>query len=225
MSVRWKGRADPLTSLVTVLRSGGRYDARWVERLAAGASRHAGIARVICLTDLAIDVPGVEPLRLVHRWPAWWSKMEAFRPDLPDGTLILCDLDTVFAADARAMTGDGSLTALEDHFHRGRVSSALMRYEAGSLAFLYETFAADPERWMRPGSCGNVPNAVHGDQVVIDCLLREEGLTPAYWQHAHPGLIDFYEPSKTRYGPVVVFIGDSKPDLAGEPIASLWRGG
>ena len=77
---------------------------------------------------------------------------------------------------------------------------------------------------MQPGSCGAVPNAVHGDQVVIDFLLREEGRLPPFFQERHPGLLDFYDPAETDPGPVVIFIGDSKPDGAGEPIRTLWRG-
>jgi hypothetical protein len=56
-------------------------------------------------------------------------------------------------------------------------------------------------------------------------VLRRDGIAPRFVQHVHPGLLDFYAPAKTAYRPVVIFIGDSKPDGAGEPIASLWRGG
>lgn len=218
-----------MTTLVTVLRSGGRYDGVWVERLAAGARRHAGFARVVCLTDAAVDIAGVEAVPLLHNWPAWWSKIEAFRPGLFTGTVVLCDLDTVFAGDAAALGAPaagapGTITAMEDYFHKGRLSSALMRWIGDDLTFVYERFATDPARWMASGSCGAVPNAVHGDQVVIDHFLREAGISPRYFQHEHPGLLDFYAPEKTAYGPVVIFIGASKPDLAGEPIASLWRG-
>ena len=212
-----------MVTIACVLRSGGRYDAGWAQRLAAGARRFVpGLERFVCLTD-AGPIAGVETIALRHDWPAWWAKFEVFRPDLFDGATVLCDLDTVFAGDASALAASSDLTVLEDYFHRGRVSSALMRFEAGTLGFLYEAFAADPARWMAPGSCGEVPNAVHGDQVVIDHLLRREGQAFATFQQRHPGLVDFYDPAKTQYGPIVVFIGDSKPDGAGEPIATLWR--
>lgn len=77
---------------------------------------------------------------------------------------------------------------------------------------------------MRAGSCGPVPNAVHGDQVVIDHLCRKRGAMPAFVQDRHPGLLDFYDPARADPGPVVVFIGDAKPDIAGEPVRSLWLG-
>lgn len=211
-----------MATLITVLRSGGRYDATWVARLAAGARRFApAFERVLCLTDLALDVPGVETVPLRHGWTGWWSKMEAFRPGLCTGPALLCDLDTVFAGDASALVEPG-FTAMEDHFHEGRVSSALMRWQGSDLAFLYEAFATDPGRWMRPGSCGPVPNAVHGDQVVIDHLLRRAGLRPDFFQNRHPGLLDFYDPAKSAYGAIIVFIGDAKPDTAVASVQALW---
>lgn len=211
-----------MATLVTVLKSGGRYDAVWVERLARGVRRFApAFARIVCLTDLPLAVPGVERVPLRHTWPGWWSKIEAFRPGLSEGTTLLCDLDTVFAGAADALAAPG-LAAMEDFFHRGRLSSALLRWQGDELAFVHEAFAADPARWMAPGSCGAVPNAVHGDQVVIDHLLRREGFAPAFLQRVHPGLIDFYEPDKAAYGPVVVFIGASKPDQAAGPAHAAW---
>ncbi|KQQ80799.1 hypothetical protein [Aureimonas sp. Leaf324] len=213
-----------MATLLTVLRGGGRYDARWVERLARGTRRFApAFTRILCLTDMDLRVEGVEPVPLRHDWPVWWSKMEAFRPGLATGTTVLCDLDTVFAGDASALAEPG-LCAMEDYFLKGRVSTALLRWDGDELSPLYETFAADPERWMQPGSCGAVPNSVHGDQVVVDHLLRREDRVPPFLQARHPGLLDFYDPTTERPGPVVIFIGQSKPDLAGEPIASLWRG-
>lgn len=239
MSVALRAKDDatrattPAATLVTVLRSGGRYDVSWVERLADGAARFApGFGRIVCLTDVETPMAGVETVALRHDWPGWWSKMEAFRPGLFQGLVCLCDLDTVLAGDASALATPGVVpsgvvaagpTAMEDHFHKGRLSSALLRWHGDELAFVYETFAEDPERWMMPGSCGPVPNAVHGDQVVIDHLLRRRGLAPAFLQDVHPGLIDFYGADKTAFGPIVVFIGDAKPDLAGEPIRSLWN--
>lgn len=213
-----------MVTLLTVLKGGGRYDAVWVERLVAGARTHApGFERFACLTDLPLAVPGVEAIPLCHDWPAWWSKMEAFRPGLFTGTVVLLDLDTVLAGDASALCTPGDC-AMEDHFLKGRLSSAVLRWQGEAMNVVYETFAADPERWMRPGSCGDVPNAVHGDQVVIDHVLRGKNALPPFVQDVHPGLLDFYDPHKRDPGPVVVFIGDAKPDIAGEPIRSLWLG-
>lgn len=75
---------------------------------------------------------------------------------------------------------------------------------------------------MRPGSRGPVPNAVHGDKIVIDHLLHRTGFQPDFFQNRHPGLVDFYDPARTIYGPVIVFIGDAKPDNAASSVQALW---
>ncbi len=213
-----------MATLMTVLKSGGRYDDLWVARLAAGIRRHApAFDRILCLTDRPLAVDGVERVALRHDWPAWWAKMEAFRPGLVEGTALLCDLDTVLTGPADALAEPG-LAAMEDYFHKGRVSSALLRWQGDDLASLYATFAAEPERWMRPGSCGPVPNAVHGDQVVIDHLLARQDRTPPFFQHRHPALLDFYDPRRDRHGPVVIFIGDAKPDTARGSVHEAWLG-
>ncbi|MCJ2064602.1 hypothetical protein MKK63_18055 [Methylobacterium sp. J-088] len=213
-----------MATLITVLKSGGRYDATWVARLAAGIRRHAPVfERMLCLTDLPVTVPGVETVPLRHDWPIWWAKMEAFRPGLSRGPTLLCDLDTVLTGPADALAEPG-LAAMEDYFHVGRLSSALLRWSGDELADLYTTFAADPEHWMSPGSCGPVPNAVHGDQVVIDHLLRLSGRSPDFLQRINPGLLDFYDPRRAAHGPVVIFIGASKPDTATGPVHAAWAG-
>lgn len=213
-----------MVTLTTVLKSGGRYDATWVERLNAGARRSiSGLDRVVCLTDLDLQVAGVEIVPLRHGWPAWWSKFEAFRADLADDLTILCDLDTVFTGDAGALVDD-STVAMEDYFLKGHLSTAIMRWRGDELDHLYETFKAEPDRWMQPGSCGKVPNSVHGDQVVVDHLLRRDGGMPEFLQKRHPGLLDFYDPVHTEQGPIIIFIGDSKPDTATQAVQDAWRG-
>ena len=213
-----------MATLITVLKGGGRYDATWVERLARGLRRHApAFRRILCLTDLPLAVEGVERVPLLHDWPVWWAKMEAFRLGLTEGPTLLCDLDTVLTGPADALATPG-LAAMEDYFHKGHLSSALLRWQGDDLASLYETFAAEPERWMAPGSCGPVPNAVHGDQVVIDHLLRRSGRRPDFIQRLHPDLLDFYDPRRDAHGPVVIFIGESKPDTATGSVHAAWTG-
>ncbi|MBE7197308.1 MAG: hypothetical protein INR70_05845 [Parafilimonas terrae] len=211
-----------MTTLITVLKGGGRYDATWVARLAGGIRRHApAFERIVCLTDLPVAVPGVETIPLRHAWSAWWAKMEAFRPGLSTGPTLLCDLDTVLTGPADVLAEPG-FAAMEDYFHSGRLSSALLRWSGDELASLYTTFAADPDRWISPGSCGPVPNAVHGDQVVIDHLLRRSGRQPHFIQRLYPGLLDFYDPRRDSHGPVVIFIGAAKPDTATGAVYAAW---
>ena len=203
-----------MATFLTVLRGGGRYDASWVRALMDGVAG-AGFARRVVLTDEDVRLPGVEAVALRHDWPAWWAKIEAFRPGLASGTVVLCDLDTLITGDVSCLAEPGPM-AMEDRFLTGRVSTALMRWEGDALAPLHAAFAAAPERWMAPGSCGPVPNAVHGDQVFVDAQLRARGLMPAFAQALYPHLIDFYEARRGVRGPLTVFVGEVKPSVGAD---------
>lgn len=217
-----------MTTAICVLRSGGRYAPVWAERLAAGLRAHVpGVERVLCLTDHGGPVAGCEAVPLRHGWPGWWSKMEAFRPGLVgDGTggpALLLDLDTVLMGDASALLGE-DLAVLEDQTFVGRVSSAVMRFDAREMGFVHDRFAADPERWMDRASCSDAPNRVHGDQVVIDRFLRDEGIAPRFLQRDHPGLIQIrWSEDQPVEAPVQVFVHRCKPDGIGGPVADAWR--
>ena len=202
--------AHAMPTFLTVLRSGGRYTPLWVAALARAVRQHASaFDRFLVLSDVAFALPGVERLPLRRAWPGWWSKMEAFRPGLADDVTVMCDLDTIITAPVDVLARPG-LATMEDAFHGGRVSTALMRWRGDELADIYRAFAADPMRWMEPGACGPVPNAVHGDQVVIDHLLRRTGRRPAFFQRAYPGLVEPWDPARPP-APVTFFIGETKP--------------
>ncbi|GEP12367.1 hypothetical protein MMMDOFMJ_2822 [Methylobacterium gnaphalii] len=215
---------DPCTmaTLITVLKGGGRYDATWVARLAGGIRRHApAFRRILCLTDLPLAIDGVERVELRHDRPAWWAKMEAFRPGLVDGTALLCDLDTVLTGPADALAEPG-LAAMEDYFHKDHVSSALLRWHGDELSPSLRHLRGQARALDEAGTCGSVPNAVHGDQVVIDHLLRRQGRKPLFFQHRYPTLLDFYDPRRDTHGPVVIFIGEAKPDTACGSVRAAW---
>ena len=164
------GRTDEahgMTTLVTVLKSGGRYDATWVERLARGVRRHA---------------PGLRPDPLPHGPSARRARRRAGRP----APWLAGVVGEDGGVPARPERGHDAAVRPRHGLRPARPtpwpSRASPRWRttstrAGSPArccagratpspSLYDAFAAEPERWMTPGSCGPVPNAVHGDQVV-----------------------------------------------------------
>ncbi len=150
-----------MATLITVLRSGGRYNPIWVERLARGAKRCvAGLDRVVGLTDYDQHIVGVATAALRLDWPIWWSKFEAFRPDICGNVNVLCDLDTLFMKTATGLTSSEEPIAMEDYFLKGRLSTALMSWRGTELSFLYDQFKDRAAQWMQPGSCGDVPNSV-----------------------------------------------------------------
>lgn len=92
-------------TVACVLRSGGDYDAEYVERLREGVGRHLSVPhRFVCLSDVAVPC---ERLPLRHEWSGWWAKLELFE-HLTGPTLYL-DLDTVVV---------GSLDAIAAYPHR-----------------------------------------------------------------------------------------------------------
>lgn len=214
-----------VTTAICVLRSGGRYAPVWAERLAAGLRRHVGgIDRVLCLTDHAGPIAGCETVRLRHGWPGWWAKMEAFRAGLVEGPALLIDLDTVLVGDARALVAGTDLMVLEDQTFAGRASSAIVRFGQGDLGFVYDRFAAGPSFWMTAASCPDAPNRIHGDQVVLDRMLRDAGVEPAFVQRRHPDLVQIrWSADQPIEAPVQVFVHRCKPDTIDGPVAEAWR--
>lgn len=82
-----------MITVACVMRSGGCYDASWVEKLQRGVARHLSTNhRFVCLSDVSVPC---ERIPLETDWPGWWSKIELFRPGLFDGPVLYLDLDTV----------------------------------------------------------------------------------------------------------------------------------
>lgn len=113
-------------TVACVLKSGGHYDAEYVERLRDGVRNNLIIPyRFVCLSD--VDVP-CERIELKYDLPGWWSKMELFRPDIPEDILYF-DLDTVIVGDLTPLTdmtvprmlrgGVSSIMALPNHCRGG----------------------------------------------------------------------------------------------------------
>lgn len=77
-----------------VLKSGGDFDAEYVERLQEGVKRHfKSPYRFVCLSDCPVPCERV-PLSL--NLTGWWSKLELFKLK---GKVIYFDLDTVINGD------------------------------------------------------------------------------------------------------------------------------
>jgi len=77
---------------------GRSYNWTWVENLYHAVQKHLSIPhRFICLSNSSElpQVAGIEVIELNHNWPAWWSKMECFRPDIPGDRFLYVDLDNI----------------------------------------------------------------------------------------------------------------------------------
>jgi hypothetical protein len=177
-----------MLTVACVLKSGGIYDATWVERLRAGVKRYLPIEHLfVCLSD--VDVP-CERIALDHGWPGWWSKVEVF--NLP-GPILFFDLDTAIVGDltdiANTVKRADKLIALRDFYRGGNgLGSGVLGWSAADRfqIRLFDQFAVAPEFWMRHCSGG-------GDQEYLERAIVVDERRPLRWQDVVPGQIVSYK--------------------------------
>jgi hypothetical protein len=214
----------PLT-VACVLRSGGLYDARWVQALKVQLERHLPPApdqaahRFVCLSDL--PVAGVEVLLLRHDWPGWWAKIELFRFGLFDGPVLYLDLDTLAIGDLSDLGAwRGGFAALRNWNSPDGLGSGVMAWSPSpNTASIYERFAVDPQRVMDGWR--------DGDQAFIGDVLGT-GPEIVRLQDLLPGQIASYKldhchtqaPAGTR---LCVFHGKPKPHNCGGWAQAAWE--
>ncbi len=70
-------------NIVSVYKSGGDYDIRYVVALANELVKYVKVPyKFYCLTDQPTEVaPYAIPIKLKHGWPGWWSKLEIFNKE------------------------------------------------------------------------------------------------------------------------------------------------
>lgn len=123
----------------------GIYSPEWVRRMRNAVAWATPDARFVCLSN--VDVP-CERIPLEHEWPGPWSKIELFRPGRFVGPVIYLDLDTVIVRDLWFLSRD-RFSMMRDPIPRnGPWSSAAMAWDGDGASAIYETFVADPARWM-----------------------------------------------------------------------------
>lgn len=120
-----------------VLKSGGDFDAEYVERLRDGVKKYLGI-RFVCLSD--VDVP-CERIPLTQNLPGWWSKMELFRPDI-EGDIFYLDLDTVIVGDLRPVVALEGVRMLNGDL------SAVMTLPQACRSVVWQKWIEDPKKHM-----------------------------------------------------------------------------
>lgn len=185
-----------MITVACVLRSGGHYTRGYVNALHSGVAQHMPRDypwTFTCLTDLKIE----GAVKLKHKWPGWWSKLELFRPGVfpKDQKVLYFDLDTLIVGSLLPFTlYGGSFAMLADFYReyrpRGRPrfgESGMMIWTPGAnTERIYEAFAADPKLWM---------GQFRGDGRMIREHVKHE-----YLQDLYPGLICSYK-IHARHGP------------------------
>jgi len=198
-----------MLTVACVLRSGGEYQPEHVHHLRSNVRKFLTFPhRFVCLTDTPLE--DVNCILLKHNWPGWWSKMELWRPGLFGGTVLYLDLDTVIVSNIDDMIGGHRFTVLRNIWAKEgdeRIGSGLMAW-AGDLSDLYETFAANPERWMAAEQTADN----WGDQGFIQ---RHTPVALTRWQDRCPGRVVGWRRDCRRGVPkgasIVCFGGPSRP--------------
>jgi hypothetical protein len=136
--------------------------------------------------------------------PGWWSKLALFRDDLfPKGDRVLfLDLDTIITGRLDELAAyDGPLAILRDFYRPDGLQSAVMAWEAGTAADIWESYEAAGCPQDDPG----------GDQAWIERSHSDASRL----QDAFPSLFASYKADNLRNPPaaasVVVFHGEPRP--------------
>lgn len=140
-----------MSTVVCVLRSGGEFRPEHVVALYEGVRKHwpsdGPFLDFVCFTDTPIGRYGVREVPLVGGWPGWWSKVEVFRPDALQSTVLYLDLDTVVVGDLSPFLDYGGELAMLSDFYRPQLAqSGVMAFRAGSgteAARLWAAFVTD----------------------------------------------------------------------------------
>jgi hypothetical protein len=167
-----------MITVACVLRSGGPYDAEYVERLQAGVAEHLTAPHhFLCLSDVPVPCNRLE---LRYAWPGWWAKVELFRLL---GPVLYFDLDTVIRGniDALARRVPQGLSMLRDLGAPYRLASGVMTW-GDEQRHIVTRFAADPEHYIAEAHT----RTLWGDGGHFGRYAR---LAPGTIQDRHPGLV------------------------------------
>jgi hypothetical protein len=217
-------------TVLCVLRSGGVYDASWVEKLQRGVDKHLTVPhKFVCMSDKLITIPISGKIAcfivpLVCDFPGWWSKIEIFRPGVIDGPTLYLDLDTIITGPMDKFIErcrDYYFGMLENFNDPSMVGSGVMWFMSKAPEGVYERFVQDPQRIMDYYQNVKV-GAYRGDQAFIfDALDRhvDKISSPAlrsYKRHCRNGL-----PEGTS---IVAFHGRPRPsEVNAAWVKEHWR--
>ena len=147
---------------------GGSYSMDYANKSASMLARNCRIPfRSYCITERPRELSGgITPERNVK---GWWNKVLSFSPNMPDGWILVMDIDLIIVNDLTevieyAMENNSQMAAYSDaiNWMGCRFSSSFMLFKSGELEHIYNNFIKNyPSLENRPG----------GDQVWIEPQL------------------------------------------------------
>lgn len=178
-----------------------------VLRLRRGLERHCPVPfQLVCLNDIVdkdYEQDGVIWRPLAHKdWPAHFSKVEMWRPDLDYGQVVYLDLSCVITGDVSPLLAyDGPMCVVED-FYWGTPCQSVASFSPGRP--YYAAMRRNPEFFIAMGSQNAAPD--FHDQTLMNYV---EGPVD-YWPR---GTVVSYKIDGPAPGACVVkFHGKPKPE-------------
>lgn len=194
-----------MLNVVCVLKSGGQYDATWVEKLQRGVARNLSLPhRFVCFSDVPVPC---DRIKLRHDWPAWWSKVELFRRGALTQPSLYLDLDTVITGPLESFFGAPDFAMLHN-FHDPKVVGSGVMWFGKVPHEVYRKFSQKPWDYIQYYQQFIKGNHV-GDQAFVADTLHNIGFIEnprikSYKKHCREGL-----PPDTS---IVCFHGVPRPD-------------
>lgn len=192
------------------MKVGTKYDPEYVNRLASMVARHTTRPHTfVCFTDSpgGLNVPWAP---IGTDLPGWWAKLALFQLGV---RALYLDLDTIICGNIDPLFDyAGPFAILRSFLPPSRYGSAIMAWEPGQVAHIWERFTLD------------VTTRLHGDQDWIE----EQMPVVDYWQDLLPaGTIGSYKVHDLRESSrgysICCFHGEPKPHQVNGWVRDAWR--
>lgn len=170
-------------TLLTVLRSGGIYNASHVDRLRAQLAGQMKMATIS-------DVPCANRIPMKYNYPGWWAKMELFRPDFR-GNFLYLDLDSHILDDITSFAAVTRTTILNDFYRNDMMQSSLMYVTDSDRARIWNAWEGSEETIME--SYRHKRAGFNGDQNFIQAVLDDSRANVDRWRNVRPGAVISYK--------------------------------
>lgn len=195
-----------MLTVICVLKSGGPYDASWVEKLKRGVERNLSVPhKFVCLSDVPVPC---HRIKAKHDWPAWWIKIELFRKGVITPPCLYIDLDTVITGPLDEFVDRPEDFSMLQNFHDPAVINSSLMWFRKVPHEVYDKFVQKPWQWIEYYQQFRRGNHV-GDQAFIADTLRDINLI------AHPRIRSYKKHCKEALPEgtaIVCFHGMPRPN-------------
>ena len=128
---------------------GGPYSMEYAEKTHNMISRHLDLPfNSYCITERPHELPAqIQPIEPELIVKGWWNKTLAFSKNMPDGYILILDVDLIVLNNITAEVNFAlqnltTIAAYSDavNWHGSKLSSSFMIFKSGSLSQIFENF-------------------------------------------------------------------------------------